>query len=213
MLPEGEALPLAAVRAQLGFVPSWLEAKATLGHRVAPLLAADFSARFQGTDALGTFVAAVDVEGQLRGRGPVEQSLYLWSKTALAGYILRTLGDGMEMAHAVEGRLPFLDHRLFERCARSWPVSLKIRDGVEKWVTLREAMRGLAPRRGPHPAQAPLSLAPPALCLARAPRRCRTSCAASAGAGRRSSIAAASSRRSTPSPPSPSASASPSIQR
>jgi asparagine synthase (glutamine-hydrolysing) len=160
MLPEGEALPLDGVRAILGFAPSWLEAKATLGRRVAGLLSDDFS---RGTDAMVDFVSAVDVEGQLRGRSRVDQALYLWSKTALAGYILRTLGDGMEMAHAVEGRLPFLDHRLFGRCARSWPACLKIRDGVEKWA-LREAMRGLLPEevraRPKHP-----FLAPP-LCLA-----------------------------------------------
>ena len=163
MLPEGEALPLDGVRAVLGFVPSWIEAKATLGHRVSSLLADDFEARFQGTDALAAFVSADSFTGQLRGRGRVEQALHLWTRSALAGYILRTLGDGMEMAHAVEGRLPFLDHHLFERCARSWPTSLKIRGGVEKWA-LREAVRGKVPEevrvRPKHP-----FLAPP-FCLA-----------------------------------------------
>ena len=56
---------------------------------------------------------------------------YLWSKLGLAGYILRTLGDGAEMAHGLEGRLPFLDHPLFE-LARRIPPALKIRQGVEK---------------------------------------------------------------------------------
>jgi asparagine synthase (glutamine-hydrolysing) len=166
MLPEGEALPLDGVRAILGFVPSWLEAKATLGHRVSALLTEDFAARFQGADAPRAFLDAVDVAGQLQGRARVDQSLYLWCKTALAGYILRTLGDGMEMAHGVEGRVPFLDHRLFE-VARSLPMPLKIQGGtVEKWG-LREALRGLLPEevrtRQKHP-----FLAPP-FCLAAAP--------------------------------------------
>ena len=59
--------------------------------------------------AQAELLARVD-ETQLRGRGRVEQSLYLWSKLALEGYILRTLGDGMEMAFSIEGRLPFLDN-------------------------------------------------------------------------------------------------------
>ena len=47
----------------------------------------------------------------------VYKSTYLWSKLALAGYILRAIGDGMEMAHSIEGRPPFLDHELFSICS------------------------------------------------------------------------------------------------
>ena len=52
----------------------------------------------------------------------MHQSLYLWSKTFLPGYILTMLGDRMEMAHSVEGRVPFLDHHLVE-LVRSQPVT------------------------------------------------------------------------------------------
>jgi asparagine synthase (glutamine-hydrolysing) len=156
MLAAGPALELDAVRARLGFVPAWLAAKATLGHRVGSLLAGDARGA-PPFDAYRLFLAGVDVGGQLRGRARVHQSLYLWTKTALAGYILRTLGDGMEMAHGVEGRLPFLDHRLFE-LARSLPPSLLIRDGVEKHV-LREALGPFLPAstraRQKHPFLAP----------------------------------------------------------
>ena len=44
----------------------------------------------------------------------MHQSLYLWSKTLLPGYVLTMLGDRMEMAHSVEGRVPFLDHHVVE---------------------------------------------------------------------------------------------------
>src|SRR5262249_40895405 len=71
--------------------------------------------------------------------------------------ILRTLGDGTEMAHAVEGRLPFLDPALFA-FARRVPVGLKIRGGVEKWL-LREAGKDVLPpavdARRKHPVPAP----------------------------------------------------------
>ena len=56
----------------------------------------------------------LDVERQLTGRDAVNQSLYLWAKTILPNYILSNLGDRMEMAHSVEGRVPFLDHHVVE---------------------------------------------------------------------------------------------------
>lgn len=163
MMPDGETLDLGAMRRSLGFVPSWVEAKGGLGHRVHTMLSDDFLSAFHARDAYQTFLDTVDLRGQIDGRSRVDQSLYLWNKTALAGYILRTLGDGMEMAHGIEGRLAFLDHELFA-LTRALPLSMKIRDGVEKWV-LREAMIGKLPERvrtrQKHPFMAPaLSLSP-----------------------------------------------------
>ena len=71
---------------------------------------------------------------QLAGRDPLHQSLYMWAKTALPGYILTMLGDRMEMAHSVEGRVPFLDHHLVD-VIRSQPVNQKVRGMTEKYVT------------------------------------------------------------------------------
>ncbi|MEU6670084.1 asparagine synthase-related protein [Streptomyces sp. NPDC046727] len=51
--------------------------------------------------------------------------------------------DRMSMLHSVETRVPFLDRSLMEFGYRL-PMSLKLRDGVEKWV-LREACRGRLP--------------------------------------------------------------------
>ena len=51
----------------------------------------------------------------------MNQALYLWSKTLLPNYILTVLGDRMEMAHSIEGRVPFLDHHVVE-LVRSLPV-------------------------------------------------------------------------------------------
>lgn len=45
----------------------------------------------------------------------------------------------MEMAHSVEGRLPFLDHHVVEEASRM-PVSMKINGMIEKYV-VREAAR------------------------------------------------------------------------
>jgi asparagine synthase (glutamine-hydrolysing) len=75
----------------------------------------------------------------------------------LPNYILNLLGDRMEMAHSVEGRVPFLDHRVVECVCRA-PVSLKIRGVTEKYL-LREAAKPLITetvyRRQKHPFLSP----------------------------------------------------------
>jgi asparagine synthase (glutamine-hydrolysing) len=155
-LPEGDGLPLGAVREQLGFVPAFLQAKATLGQRMRPLLRREFVAEFASIDPYAVFLDSVPF-CEPRDWHRVNVSSYLWSKSALANSILRTLGDGTEMAHGVEGRLPFLDPVLFE-FVRRVPVPLKIRGGVEKWL-LREALKDVLPpavyARHKHPFTAP----------------------------------------------------------
>jgi asparagine synthase (glutamine-hydrolysing) len=141
-LPSGEPLPTDAVHARLGFVPTWMLAKATLGWRLRRFLSPGWRAA-HAEDAFERALDAVPVERWLRGRGPVEQAQTLWTAFALSGYILPVVGDGAEMAHAVEGRPPFLDARLWDEVTR-WPTGLRIRPGVEKHA-LREALRGALP--------------------------------------------------------------------
>jgi len=161
LLPEGQALSLAQVQRVLGFVPAWMEAFATIGFKYQSILADDFLSSQSGRDPHLDLLEGLDVRGQLRGRAPVHQSMYLWSKTMLPNYILSMLGDRMEMAHSVEGRLPFLDHPLVE-LACSLPVSAKIRGATEKYV-LREAARPVLTstvyQRQKHPFLAPPSVA------------------------------------------------------
>jgi asparagine synthase (glutamine-hydrolysing) len=57
--------------------------------------------------------------------------------------ILGFLGDRVEMAHSLEIRVPFLDHKLYDM-AKWIPDDFKMRDGVEKAV-LRDAGKGLIP--------------------------------------------------------------------
>ena len=91
-------------------------------------------------------LSCLDVERQLAGRHPVNQSLYIWGKTMLPNYILSNLGDRMEMAHSVEGRLPFLDHHVVEEAARM-PVAMKINGMTEKVRAARGGARGADRRR------------------------------------------------------------------
>jgi asparagine synthase (glutamine-hydrolysing) len=74
---------------------------------------------------------------------PLSQAQYLETAHLLPGYILSSQGDRVAMAHAVEGRFPFLDHRVVEFASRI-PPKLKIRGLREKHI-LREAMKGLLP--------------------------------------------------------------------
>jgi len=139
LLPHGTAKPLDNVKRTLGFVPSWIETFSARAAKMEPLWAPDFAATFGFRESYHSLLSGIDIRGQLRGRDPVHQSLYLWSKTLLPGYILNMLGDRMEMAHSVEGRVPFLDHYVVELLC-SQPVHQKIHGMTEKHV-LREAVR------------------------------------------------------------------------
>ncbi len=75
----------------------------------------------------------------------------------LPNYILTMLGDRMEMAHSIEGRVPFLDHHVVEFICSN-PVNQKIRGMTEKYI-LREAVRDVITdtvyRRQKHPFLSP----------------------------------------------------------
>jgi asparagine synthase (glutamine-hydrolysing) len=70
---------------------------------------------------------------------------YLEATILLPGYILSSQGDRVAMAHAVEGRFPFLDHRVVEFAA-SLPPELKMRVLNEKYI-LKQAAANKIPAR------------------------------------------------------------------
>jgi asparagine synthase (glutamine-hydrolysing) len=156
----GEPLSVPALEDLLGFVPSYFQDQAATARRYLAVCSDSFLSAWGARDAHRHLLEALEAAEQLRGRAPLSQSQYLWARTALPGYLLPVLGDRPEMASSVEGRLPFLDHRVVEAAARL-PVDLRIRGGVEKYA-LREAVRPLVmdalsrrPKR--------LFLAPPAI--------------------------------------------------
>ena len=157
LLPHGKARPLENVQRLLGFVPSWIETFSARSATMQGLLSQEFAETFGRCASYQALLGTLDIRGQLAGRDPVHQSLYLWSKTLLPGYILTMLGDRMEMAHSVEGRVPFLDHHVVE-VIRSQPVHQKIHGMTEKYV-LREAVRDVITdtvyRRQKHPFLSP----------------------------------------------------------
>jgi asparagine synthase (glutamine-hydrolysing) len=87
-----------------------------------------------------------EILGELSEKFPSEDKLkpYLWfdQKYYLPDDILAKV-DRMSMAHSVEVRPPFLDHRIVEFAA-SLPEAFKIRGSCQKLI-LRELMRGKLP--------------------------------------------------------------------
>ncbi len=157
LLPDGEGVSTAGMERRLGFTPSWVATFATSRFKLTGLFSDAYAADQQHQDLFKSLLDGLDVRGQMQGRAPVHQSLYLWAKTVLPNYILCILGDRMEMAHSVEGRVPFLDHQVVELIC-SMPVRQKIRGMTEKYV-LREATRGVITdtvyRRQKHPFLSP----------------------------------------------------------
>ena len=157
MIPYGSALDLSSLTRRLGFTPSYLQAKAGLGWRVQSLMRPDFLAAYKDRDAYSELLDATELESRCSHCHPVDQTSWLWSKTALANYILRTLGDGTEMPASVEGRVPFLDHQLIEFLT-TLPAAVRMQGPIEK-ALLREAARPFIPeaiyRRQKHPLDAP----------------------------------------------------------
>ncbi|NRP72285.1 Asparagine synthetase [glutamine-hydrolyzing] 1 [Ensifer psoraleae] len=115
----------------------------------------DMRAKLAGYDAADELVGRLP---EAFGRWhPLHQAQYLESRFLLPGYILSSQGDRMAMAHGVEGRFPFLDHRLVEFAA-GLPPEMKLKGLVEKHI-LREATKDLLPpsigKRTKQPYRAP----------------------------------------------------------
>ncbi|MBN9449928.1 MAG: asparagine synthase (glutamine-hydrolyzing) [Bosea sp.] len=111
--------------------------------------------------SLGNYDAAEEMVSRLPEAfarwHPLHQAQYLEARFLLPGYILSSQGDRMAMAHGIEGRFPFLDHRLVEFAA-GLPPEMKLKGLVEKHI-LREATKDLLPpsigKRSKQPYRAP----------------------------------------------------------
>ncbi len=158
-----EGLGSAMMRERLGFIPTWLRPELDRPRRIWPVFSSAYFKGLKRRDLSALLLNGPNVMRRLQNRTPVHQSLYLWAKTNLPNYILTTLGDRMEMAHSVEGRLPFLDHEVGAYLNRM-PLDMMIRGITGKYV-LREATRDVvtetAYRRPKHPFLSPLTTLEP----------------------------------------------------
>jgi asparagine synthase (glutamine-hydrolysing) len=89
---------------------------------------------------------------------PLHRAQYLEITIFLSQYLLSSQGDRMAMGHSVEGRFPFLDHRVIEFC-NGLPPQLKLRGLTEKYL-LKEISREWLPaeisNRPKQPFRAPI---------------------------------------------------------
>jgi asparagine synthase (glutamine-hydrolysing) len=75
----------------------------------------------------------------------LERAAYLELTTLLAPNLLAAQGDRVAMAHGVEGRFPFLDHRVFD-CSVALPPERKLGPGMREKAELRALAERLLPR-------------------------------------------------------------------
>jgi asparagine synthase (glutamine-hydrolysing) len=125
--------------------------------RVARFLAPAFAQSVRQHDPAHALAATLPPA--FTGWKPLPRAQYLEMTTFLSGYLLSAQGDRMLMANSVEGRMPFLDHRLIEFAARL-PAGLKLRGLREKFILKRLARRLLPPaitRRRKFPYRAPVA--------------------------------------------------------
>jgi asparagine synthase (glutamine-hydrolysing) len=107
--------------------------------------------RFLDPDALSAGPAASDPLAELIRRLPqgfarystLGRAQHLEIVTFLTGYLLHSQGDRMLMGNSIEGRFPFLDHRVAEFAARL-PDRAKLPGLREKYL-LRRAVQPLLP--------------------------------------------------------------------
>lgn len=124
--------------------------------RLQRLFSAALTETAAGYDPVEEFLATLD--GALPRWNPLARAQYIEVATFMSPYLLSSQGDRMMAAHSVEGRFPFLDHRVVAFC-NLLPPHLKIRGLREKYI-LKKSAQGLLPepiwQRRKQPYRAPI---------------------------------------------------------
>lgn len=152
--PVGELLAMNSFE-KLPYLPSFLMAKLSTGKKVFDLLEKEFTrsmlpycADYLAEDLQHAMVGGVD---------KAEKTMCAWLASAFPSYICKVLGDGCEMDSSIEGRLPFLDTKLWS-IASKLPTSMKMSKTSEK-IAMRRALKDFVTpeirKRPKQPFQAP----------------------------------------------------------
>jgi asparagine synthase (glutamine-hydrolysing) len=140
LMPEQVDSPeMQAVERRLGWLPASLNMGAAQTNSVSAMFRDDLPATVREFQPLVSALDRLPLAQRVAGRDHLNQMLYVNAKTVLPNFILNYLADRMEMAHSIEGRVPFLDHHVAEVAARV-PVNMKVKGIREKHV-LREAAK------------------------------------------------------------------------
>lgn len=133
------------IKQTLGFVPSLMALNAAyyLRPEVRAMMKPIWYDRIGDGDYIGRLLGALDIEGQMHGRERSRQAAYVQWRSTLPSYNLNVLGDRMEMAHSIEGRVPYLDHHFVE-AVNKIPATTFFRESMDKYP-LREIARSVVP--------------------------------------------------------------------
>lgn len=105
-LPDGNQLNTDIIKNTLGYVPTWINAKASMAYKLKDLWSNQFINDINPYENI-----MIDLNNS---NSKLKNSSISWMKYCLSGYILKSLDDAQAMAHGVEGRIPFLDTELIE---------------------------------------------------------------------------------------------------
>jgi len=98
---------------------------------------------------LGNYDPVPELEEKLRDRFQavdlLSRAQWLEVNLFMSGYLLSSQGDRMTMANSIEGRYPFLDHRIIEFCMKL-PPDYKLNMLNEKFL-LKKMMAGKLPEK------------------------------------------------------------------
>jgi asparagine synthase (glutamine-hydrolysing) len=119
-----------------GHLPRWLTTQ-----RVWRFFSAESTEALRGWDPIEELRARLPPE--IAEWAPLCRDQYIEAHTLLSGYLLCSQGDRMAMANSVEGRFPYLDHRVIE-FANRLPVRYKVMGLQEKYI-LKRAFGHLLP--------------------------------------------------------------------
>lgn len=136
-LPHGDILDSEFLKPVLSTIPSFLQAKLSMGAKMHPLLNLDFKNGYKNS-VVSQWKAIAQ-----KNDSSVKNSASLWVKSCFANYILNALSDRLEMHHSIEGRVPFLDNDLVA-LGLSMSENQKLASDGTKQI-LRDAVRGIVP--------------------------------------------------------------------
>ena len=160
-LPNSTSFPM--VQKFLGFQPSWMQYQAQWMEGLQEMFNKKYKNQFSSNHHYQEFISNQMGNKFIANIDPVHVSMYLWTKSLLPNFVLKSLGDRMEMANSIEGRVALLDHHVAE-FATKIPVSLKVNPETTKYI-FRKALQPYLPdetfRRKKHYFRAPQALISP----------------------------------------------------
>ncbi len=101
----------------------------------------DIKHRINGSNPVAQY--SNSISDKLKDYSPIAKAQYIESNIFMSGYLLSSQGDRVAMGNSVEGRYPFLDHRIIEFCS-GLPDEFKIK-GLEEKYLLKQVVKDVIP--------------------------------------------------------------------